>query len=70
MGAPIKKKTKFPYLGFTSDRRFGIELELLAFDGKNRPENGLKPAGIDYVSMVVSRNSVEGTEIRDWEHTH
>lgn len=68
MGIPITKKRK-PYLSFCSDRRFGIELELLAFDGKNRPEAGQRPAGIDYVGMVVARNSTEGVDIRDWEHT-
>lgn len=71
MGAPIKKRNgKFPYLSFCSDRRFGLELEILAFDGKNRPDNGQKPAGIDYVAMVVARNTTEGVDIREWEHTH
>ena len=71
MGAPIKKRTgKLPYLSFTSDRRFGIELELLAFDGKNRPDPGQRPAGIDVVGMVVAGNSTEGVDIREWEHTH
>lgn len=67
----MKKRTgKLPYLSFTSDRRFGIELELLAFNGKNRPDAGQKPDGIDYIGMVVARNSTEGVDIRDWEHTH
>jgi len=70
MGEPIKKSGKLPYLSFTSDRRFGIELEILAFDGKNRPDQGQKPAGIDYVGMLVARHSTEGVDIRDWEHTH
>ena len=71
MGTPMKKQTgKLPGLSFASDRRFGIELELLAFDGKNRPDPGQKPAGIDYVGMLVARNSTEGVDIRDWEHTH
>lgn len=70
MGAPMtKRKTKLPYLSFTSDRRFGIELEINAFDGKNRPDQGQKVAGIDYVGMFVARNCSEGVDIRDWQHT-
>lgn len=61
---------KKPFLSFCSDRRFGIELELNAFDGKNRPEAGQKPQGIEHIGMVVARNSSEGVEIREWEHTH
>lgn len=57
------------YLSWCSDRRFGIELEILAFDGKNRPENGTKPAGIDYVAMIVSRSDTTNVDIRDYEHT-
>lgn len=71
MGAPMtKKRSGKPVLSFCSDRRFGIELELNAFDGKNRPDPGQKPAGIEHIGMVVARNSSEGVEIRDWEHTH
>jgi hypothetical protein len=70
MGAAPTKKNGLPYLSFSSDRRFGLELELLAFDGKNRPEQGQRPAGIDEVAMVVARNSEEGTDIREWEHTN
>lgn len=64
MGAPMK-----PLLSFCSDRRFGIELELNSFDGKNRPDPGQKPQGIEHIGMVVARNSSEGVEIREWEHT-
>jgi hypothetical protein len=71
MGTPIKKqRTGKPYLSFGSDRRFGIELELLAFDGKNRPDQGQKPAGIAEVGMLVADNATEGADIRDWEHTN
>lgn len=59
MGEPMTKKSNLPYLSFSSDRRFGIELELNAFDGKNRPDPGQKPAGIDYVAHVVAKNSTE-----------
>jgi hypothetical protein len=70
MGEPMTKRSDLPYLSFSSDRRFGIELELNAFDGKNRPDPGQKVAGIDYVAHVVANNSTEGTDIREWEHTH
>lgn len=71
MGAPMKKRNgKLPFLSFCSDRRFGIELEINAFDGKNRPDPGQKPAGIEQVGMLVAKNSSEGVDIRDWEHTH
>lgn len=56
-------------LVFNSDRRFGVELEVLAFDGKNRPEPGNKPLGMDYIALIVSRGSGEGVDCRDWEHT-
>lgn len=58
------------HLSFSSERRFGVELELNSFDGKSRPDQGQKPAGIDYIGMLVRRNSKEGVEVRDWEHTH
>lgn len=57
-------------LSFNSDRRFGVELEVLAFDGLNRPANGNKPAGIDHVAMIVARSTSESCEIRGYEHTN
>lgn len=69
MGAPIKKRVKLPPLNFVSDRRFGIEFEILAFDGKSRPDHGHKPAGIDDVALLVARNATEKVDIREWEHT-
>ena len=63
-------KKKLPYLSFCSDRRFGIELEINAYDGKNRPDQGQKVAGIEDVGMVVARHTTEGSEIREYEHTH
>ncbi len=64
MGEPAKK-----YLSWVSDRRFGVELEILAFDGKSRPEGTNNPQGIDYVAMIVSRNDPSGVNIRGYEHT-
>ena len=59
-----------PLLQFVSDRRWGAELEVNSFDGRNRPEQGRRPEGIDYVAMLVNRACPsDGCEIRDWEHT-
>lgn len=66
MSAPTSKS---PYLSFASDRRFGIELELLAFDGKNRPEQGQQPDGIEKVAVIVAANATEPVEIKGYEHT-
>lgn len=58
-----------PKLSFCSNRRFGIELEVNAFDGKDRPDPGHKVAGIDEVGMLVSKYSSEGSDIREYQHT-
>ncbi len=71
MGEPIKtKRTGKPLLSFCYERRFGIELEINAFDGKNRPDPNQKPAGIEQVCMLVAKHTYDGCEVREWEHTH
>jgi len=69
MGHSIKRDNN---LCFKSDRRFGVELEILAFDGKNRPPGGEKdkPAGTDYVVSLVKNRADENVEWRVYEHTH
>lgn len=59
------------HLSFRSDRCFGVELEILAADGRNRPEGGedFKPEGADYVTALVKKNADEGVEWRCYEHT-
>lgn len=69
MGAPMQRVGKYPYLKFDSDRRFGVELEVNAFDGKNRPESGQKPQGIDHIGMLVARHCNTQVDIREWSHT-
>lgn len=74
MGEPIvsntKKRSNIQNINFNSSRRFGIELELNAFDGENRPPKGEKPKGIDYVAnLVAAATPEEGCEIRTYEHT-
>lgn len=59
-----------PQLSFSSHRRFGVELEVNAFDGLNRPPNGKKyPTGIEDVSVVVAENTEEGCRIEGYQHT-
>lgn len=67
MGEPITNK--LPFLSFNSQRRFGVELEINAFDKRPRPEPGKRPAGIEHVNRIVQENTEEGSEIKDYEHT-
>jgi hypothetical protein len=62
---------KLEPLNWTTDRRFGIEMELNAFDGRNRPEKKDElPKGIDIVGDVVSQTLRTNVTVRHWEHTH
>lgn len=73
MGAPElnRKKANAKHISFVSDRRFGIELELNSFDGRNRPPHGEMPAGINDIASIVNEASAEsGCEVRQWEHTN
>jgi hypothetical protein len=59
-----------PKLSFQSERRYGVELEINAFDGKSRPDNQNKsPEGIDIVGIIVGKHSTDGVDIRGYEHT-
>lgn len=71
MGEPFTSE-KLPTLCFYSNRRFGSELEILAFDGKNRPAGGEqeKPVGTDYVIALIKGNVDENVTWRVYEHTH
>jgi len=64
-----KKKAKLPTLSFSSNRRFGIEIELNAFDMKSRPDPGKRVAGIETIAKEVAKFCEQGVEIREWEHT-
>lgn len=66
MGVPMNKLEN---LSFNSQRRIGVELEVNAFDGRNRPETGKRPAGIEHVCRVVQENTEEGAMLKEWEHT-
>ncbi len=62
---------KLDLLQWTSDRRFGIEIELNAFDGRNRPENkDALPAGIESVGELVSSVLTTSVNVLPWQHTH
>jgi hypothetical protein len=65
----VDEKQRLTQLSFTSSRRFGLEIELNAFDGKTRPPDGKLPEGMDYVCRLVHNNAEEGAEMRNWEHT-
>lgn len=72
MGADARKKSMSQHISFTSTRRFGVELEVNAFDGENRPQGGKKePEGIQHVAAVAASVVPEdGVEIRGYEHTN
>jgi hypothetical protein len=66
-----ERRKSCEHLAFTSTRKFGIEIELNATDGKSKPDdNGAKVAGIDYVCKVVDDHCEEGAEVRGWENTN
>jgi hypothetical protein len=64
MGTPLIQS-----LTFNSNRRFGVELEVLAFDKKPRAEGDKLPKGTDYVVLLVKNNVEEPVEARGYEHT-
>jgi hypothetical protein len=62
---------KLTPLSWTTDRRYGIEMELNAFDGRNRPENKNDlPQGIDVVGEVVKERLDTSVSVTHWHHTH
>ena len=69
MAPAAKKKPKLPTLSFSSNRRFGVEFEVNAFDKKSRPDHGKRVAGIEVIAKEVGKYCEQGVEIREWEHT-
>ena len=65
MGEPLIEN-----LSFNSNRRFGVELEVNAFDKENRPKGEKMPKGTEHVVMLVKNNVEESVEARGYEHTH
>lgn len=54
-------------------RRFGIELELNAFDKRNRPigyEYGKLPEGIQYVANLVHKTIHDNVFVNKWQNNH
>lgn len=51
-------------------RRYGIEIEVNAFDGIARGQNDPPPEGIDYVGFIVNKITKERSEIKRWAPTH
>lgn len=66
----MPKNKYLEHIGFTSNRKFGVEIELNAFDKKLRPEPGNKVAGIDHVCQLLQKTTEEGAEVHDYEHTN
>lgn len=58
------------HLGFSSTRKFGVEIELNAFDKKARPDPGHNVAGIEHVCNLITKNTEEGAEVHGYEHTN
>lgn len=52
-------------LSINPSRRFGVELEVNAFDGLDRPVTGL-PEGIGYIGNLVAKTCDQPTYICDW----
>lgn len=57
-------------LSFNYPRRFGIEIEVNAFDGLDKLPEKKMPEGIHYVSDLISKTLGQYVEIRKWGHTH
>lgn len=54
-------------------RRFGVEIEINAFDGRNRPvgqDFGAMPEGIHEVANIVQKNVKEKVFIQKWGNNH
>lgn len=60
----------FEYLNCLNYRRYGIEIEVNAFDGIARGQHDPPPTGIEQVGAVVNNVTKEPTEIQKWSHTH
>lgn len=59
------------FLQWDSDRRYGVELEINAFDGKSRPgPDDKSPKGIAEVGDIIVRRTGHGVKITKWGHTH
>lgn len=71
MGANAKaKKGKLPTLSFNSTRRMGIEIEINAMDGQNRPEGRRDdPVGMEILMNEVGKHVEEGVQKSGYQHT-
>lgn len=68
MDNPQKEKLNLDYF-----RRYGIELELNAFDSRNRPigyENGRLPEGTHYIGNLVQKTIGENVLVHKWGNDH
>ena len=51
-------------------RRFGVEIEINATDGRSRPPGEKLPEGIFYVSQMLASNLNCRVDVAKWHHTH
>jgi hypothetical protein len=56
------------------NRRFGVEIEINAFDGRDFKRDPLsrreKPVGLDYIASLVSETVGYSAKATRWHHTH
>lgn len=63
-------------LGFNYDRRFGVEIEINAFDRRDfkkfplNLKSGELPQGIHYVADLVMKTLKKPVHVGKWHHTH
>lgn len=64
-------ETRLPTLGWTCDRRYGVEMEINAFDGLDRPLNTDDlPKGIETVAEEVRVAVHAPVNVMPWHPTH
>jgi hypothetical protein len=51
-------------------RRYGVEIEVNAMDGRARPPGENQPEGIHYVGLMVNKVLDCPVQINKWHHTH
>lgn len=57
-------------LNLNTHRRFGAEIEINSFDGKNRSAEGLLPEGTHAVAAIVRRYARKSVRIHKWAYDH
>lgn len=66
----MKLDQQLDSLSWSVERRFGVEAELNAFDGKNRPKDAKMPEGIVEVGNMLVSLTEKKVDVTRWMHTH